>query len=80
MLLVSWLLAGVALCMQAQQTATKMVADGHYRGAKQQFECFLEEADEDAKGYEDAEALLLVCDYVLGVPATADRFLSFILR
>jgi len=73
MLLVSWLLAGVALCMQAQQTATKMVADGHYRGAKQQFERFLEEADEDAKGYEDAEALLLVCDYVLGVPATADR-------
>lgn len=71
--LLSWLLASVALCMQAQQTAIKMVADGHYRGAKQQFERFLDDADEGEKGYEDAEALLLVCDYVLGVPATADN-------
>ena len=71
--LLSWLLASVALCMQAQQTAIKMVADGHYRGAKQQFERFLDDADEGEKGYEDSEALLLVCDYVLGVPATADN-------
>ena len=73
MLLASWLLAGMALCMHAQQTAIKMVADGHYRGAKQQFERFLDDADEGEKGYEDAEALVLVCDYVLGVPATADN-------
>ena len=72
-MLLSWLVVCVALCAQAQQTAVKMVADGHYRGAKQQFERFLDDADEGEKGYEDAEALLLVCDYVLGVPATADN-------
>lgn len=72
-MLLSWLMAGMALCMQAQQTAVKMVADGHYQGARQQFERFLDDADEGEKGYEDAQALSLVCDYVLGVPATADR-------
>lgn len=72
-MLLSWLVAGMALCMQAQQTAVKMVADGHYQGARQQFERFLDNADEGEKGYEDAQALSLVCDYVLGVPATADR-------
>lgn len=72
-MLLSWLVVCVALCVQAQQTAVKMVADGHYRGAKQQFERFLDDADEGEKGYEDAEALLLVCDYVLGVPGTADN-------
>ena len=72
-MLLSWLMAGMALCMQAQQTAVKMVADGHYQGARQQFERFLDNADEGEKGYEDAQALSLVCDYVLGSPATADR-------
>ena len=72
-MLLSWLVAGMALCMQAQQTAVKMVADGHYQGARQQFERFLDNADEGEKGYEEAQALSLVCDYVLGVPATADR-------
>lgn len=71
-MLLSWLVAGMALCMQAQQTAVKMVADGHYQGARQQFERFLDDADEGEKGYEDAEALSLVCDYVLGKPGTAD--------
>ncbi|MBO4429785.1 MAG: tetratricopeptide repeat protein [Bacteroidaceae bacterium] len=72
-MLLSWLVAGMALCMQAQQTAVKMVADGHYQGARQQFERFLDNADEGEKGYEEAQALSLVCDYVLGAPATADR-------
>ena len=39
-MLLSWLMAGAALCMQAQQTAVKAVADGHYFGARQQFERF----------------------------------------
>ena len=72
-MLLSWLMATLALCIQAQQTAVKMVADGHYQGARQQFERFLDDADEGDKGYEDAEALSLVCDYVLGAPGTADR-------
>lgn len=69
---VSLLMAGMAMGMQAQQTAIKMVADGHYLGARQQLERFLDE-HEDEKGSEDAEALMLVCDYVLGTPGTADR-------
>ena len=72
-MLLSWLMVTLALCIQAQQTAVKMVADGHYQGARQQFERFLDDADEGDKGYEDAEALSLVCDYVLGTPGTADR-------
>ena len=72
-MLLSWLMATLALCIQAQQTAVKMVADGHYQGARQQFERFLDDADEGDKGYEDAEALSLVCDYVLGALGTADR-------
>lgn len=72
-MLLSWLMAGAVLCIQAQQTAIKMVADGHYQGARQQFERFLDNADEGEKGYEDAGALSLVCDYVLGAPGTADR-------
>lgn len=72
-MLLSWLMAGMALYMQAQQTAVKMVADGHYQGARQQLERFLDNVDEGEKGYEDAEALSLVCDYVLGKPGTADR-------
>ena len=72
-MLLSWLLAGVALCMQAQQTAVKAVADGHYYGAKQQLTRFLDEESESVKGREDAEALMLVCDYVLETPGTMNR-------
>ena len=72
-MLLAWLMAGAALCVHAQQTAVKAVADGHYYGARQQFERFLDETKEDAKGREEAQALSLVCDYVLGNPGTADR-------
>lgn len=72
-MLLSLLMGGIALCMQAQQTAVKAVADGHFFGARQQFERFLDETDEWEKGYEDAAALSLVCDYVLGTPGTADQ-------
>jgi tetratricopeptide (TPR) repeat protein len=71
-MLMSWLLAGVAIGAQAQHTAVKALADGHYLGAKQQLELFLEETD-NGEGREDAGALLLVCDYVLDVSGTADR-------
>lgn len=64
---------GVALCLQAQQAAVRALANGHFLGAKQQLEHFLEEADEETKGMEEAEALCLVCDYVLGCSGTADR-------
>lgn len=71
-------LAGLAIGMaamnvNAQQTAVKAVADGHYFGARQQLEQFLDEKGEEAKVAEEAQALTLVCDYVLGRPATADR-------
>lgn len=65
-------MVGATLGVQAQQTAVKAVADGHYLGAKQQLERFLGEKG-DEKGAEDAEALMLVCDYVLGTPGTADQ-------
>ena len=57
----------------AQQAGVKMVAYGHSRGARQELEHFLDEASEDTKGVEEAEALMLVCDYVLGMPGTADQ-------
>ena len=67
----------VAACtawnVQAQQTAIKQVADGHYTGARQQLEQYLDGASEGEKGREDAEALVLVCDYVLGTTGTVDR-------
>lgn len=57
----------------AQQTAIKMVADGHFFGARQQLERYLDEAKEDDKYVSEAEALRLVCDYVLQNPGTADN-------
>lgn len=72
-MLLSWLLAGMALCMQAQQTAVRAVADGHYYGARQQLAHFLDEEGEDVKGRGDAEALMLVCDYVIETPGTLNR-------
>ncbi len=71
-MLMPWLMAGVAISAQAQRTAVKALADGHYLGAKQQLELFLVETD-NGKGHEDAMPLLLVCDYVLDVSGTADR-------
>ena len=71
-MLVSWLMVGAAIGAQAQHTAVKALADGHYLGAKQQLELFLNETD-NGKGREDAWSLLWVCDYVLDVPGTADR-------
>ncbi|MCH5174272.1 MAG: tetratricopeptide repeat protein [Prevotellaceae bacterium] len=67
------LLAAACLAggVQAQQTAVKQVADGHYMGAKHQLEQYLEAADE--KGWEEAEALLLVCGYVLDTRGVADE-------
>lgn len=58
---------------QAQQTAVKLVADGHYFGAQQQFERFLSTASEDNKSVAEAEALSLVCDYVLQTPGTEEK-------
>lgn len=72
-MLLSWLMAGAALCMQAQQTAVKAVADGHYYGAKQQLTRFLEEKAGSARERQEAEALSLVCDYVLDTPGTLDN-------
>ena len=45
-MLLSCLMAGVALCLQAQQTAVRALADGHYEGAKQQLERLVELAFE----------------------------------
>ena len=63
-------MVGLASGVQAQDIAVKQVADGHYVGAKHQLEQYLEVADE--KGREEAEALLLVCNYVLDSRGTAD--------
>ena len=68
--------AGLASGMQAQQTAVKQVADGHFMGAKHQLEQYLEAPDE--KGREEAEALMLVCDYVLDSRGTADAMGSWV--
>ena len=68
--------AGLAGGVQAQQTAVKQVADGHFLGAKHQLEQYLEAADE--RGREDAEALRLVCNYVLDSRGTADEIGSWV--
>ena len=67
---------GLASGVQAQPTALKQVADGHYIGAKHQLEQYLEAADE--KGREEAEALLLVCSYVLDSRGTAEAMGSWV--
>lgn len=63
---------------QAQQTAIKMVADGHYFGARQQLERYIDNAEPNDKYLNEAEALTLVCDYVLQNPGTADRMEAWI--
>ena len=69
----SLLVVGLMSGAQAQTTALKAVADGHYQGAKQQLVQFLETDGQAAKGAEDAEALVLVCDYVLSTVGTNER-------
>ncbi|MBP3213644.1 MAG: tetratricopeptide repeat protein [Bacteroidaceae bacterium] len=78
----------VALCLlcsslqvRAQQTAVKAVADGHWMGAKEQLERWMAEPGSGRRGgdgenglrTEQAEALMLVCDYVLDAKGVADR-------
>lgn len=63
----------VAMNMQAQETAVKQVAGGHYIGARQQLKQYLNSLACDEKGTEDAEALALVCDYVLDSQGVAER-------
>lgn len=77
------LMAGVVNGAQAQVAAVNtsenasknffmaQVADGHYLGAKQQLEQYLDRAGVNETGREDAEALVLVCDYVLGTQGVA---------
>jgi len=55
-----------------QESAVKLVADGHYYAAKLSLNRYLEEANLDSKMTNDAEALLFVCDYALRTPGTAD--------
>lgn len=71
--LVALLLAAGVGTANAQQLAAKMVADGHYLGAREEAEHFLKTAEQTDKGVSEAEALSLVCDYVLKTPGTADR-------
>lgn len=77
-MLLSCLMAGVALCLQAQQTAVRALADGHYEGAKQQLERLVDGRSGGGTVSEEAEALILVCDYVTDVPGTADRMGSYV--
>ena len=63
----------VAMNMQAQETAVKQVAGGHYIGARQQLKQYLNSLACNEKGTEDAEALALVCDYVLDSQGVAER-------
>lgn len=79
------LMAGVVNGAQAQVAAVNtsenasknffmaQVADGHYLGAKQQLEQYLDHAGVNETGREDAEALVLVCDYVLGTQGVANQ-------
>ena len=64
-------LVSMTSVVQAQETAVKQVAGGHYIGAKQQLEQYLDGGEE--KGREEAEALMLVCNYVLESQGTADK-------
>lgn len=68
----SLLMASVLGSAQAQEAAVKQLADGHYRGARHQLEQYLNGEVTDEMGEETAEALTLVCDYVLERPGTAD--------
>ena len=71
-LFISWLLAGACICAHAQQTAIKAFADGHYHGARQQLVEYLEKTTVNEDNKRDAEALILICDYVTNAAGTAD--------
>lgn len=71
-LFISWLLASACICAHAQQTAIKAFADGHYHGARQQLVEYLEKTTVNEDNKRDAEALILICDYVTNVAGTAD--------
>lgn len=66
--MVPLVLMAVMTVAQAQEKAVKQVADGHYYGARQA----LEQVPAGQKGHEEAEALVWVCDYVLGERGRAD--------
>lgn len=55
-----------------QESAMKLVADGHYYAAKLSLDRYLSEPSRDKKLKQDAEALRLVCDYALRTSGTAD--------
>lgn len=63
-----------------QESAIKMVADGHYYAAKLSFERYLSGSAFDKKLVKDAEALTLVCDYALRTPGTADAIMAWLDR
>lgn len=76
---ISCLLAGASLCVHAQQTAIKALANGHYHGAKQQLVEFLQGYNIDEDTQRDAEALVLICDYVTDTPNTAINMETWLL-
>ena len=55
-----------------QESAVKMLADGHYYAAKLSLSGYLDNATTDMKFVKEAEALRLVCDYALRTAGTAD--------
>lgn len=61
-----------------QESAIKLVADGHYYAAKLSFERYLSGSSYDKKLVKDAEALRLVCDYALRTPGTADAIMAWL--
>lgn len=67
------LLAGASLCAHAQQTAIKALADGHYHGARQQIEEYIQGPNLSEDAIHDAEALTLICDYITDTPNTVDN-------
>ena len=62
----------------AQQDAIKALADGHYIGARQQFEHFVDNVRGEDSRIADAEGLMLICDYVLDRPCTAKLMSAWI--
>lgn len=72
-LFISLLLAGASICANAQQTAIKALADGHYHGARQMLDEVLDNPYLDEDSEHEAEALTLICDYVTDEPGTADK-------
>ncbi len=72
------LLATMSFSAHAQQDAIKALADGHYIGARQQFEHFVDNVRGEDSRIADAEGLMLICDYVLDRPCTANLMSAWI--